>query len=81
MALRVLATPQYDNLGSMNAVTGNIATLADGDTLTSPLSSLLNVICTPTTSVVVTPTFSGQTITFKVASGTPTVAVTILGKG
>jgi len=81
MALRTLSTPQWDNLGSLEAVTGTIATLADGDTLVSPLSGLLQVICTPTTAVVVVPSFSGQTVTFLVASGTPTVKVTLFGKG
>jgi hypothetical protein len=62
-------------------LTFSVATVADGDTLVVPgFSRIHNAIATPDSAVVVVPTFSGKTITFKVASGTPTCVVSVWGE-
>jgi len=84
MSAKTMSSVTFNNLGEVQAVTGTIASIADGDTLDVAaqcgFNIITNVIATPTTAVVVTPTFSGTTVTFKVATGTPTAAVTVIGK-
>lgn len=82
MAVKTItaATIVWENMGSVEAVSGTVATISDGDTLVSPLPTITNVLFDPTTAVLVVPTFSGATITFKVAAGTPTGRLTIWGK-
>ena len=84
MAVKTFDTPstgvKWENWGDVSAVSGDVSTVADGDTFASPFSLITNVFFTPTTAVLVVPTFSGSTITFKVASGTPTGRLTIIGR-
>lgn len=82
MAVKTMTTASiaWHNWGDCAAVSGDVATITDGDTLVSPFGLVHNVIFTPTTSVVVVPTFSGRTITFKVASGTPSGRLTVIGR-
>lgn len=84
MAVKTFSNPsnqvKWENWGDVNAVSGDVASVADGDTFASPFSLITNAIFTPTTAVVVVPSFSGSTITFKVGSGTPTGRLTIIGR-
>lgn len=74
------STITWHNWGDCSAVSGDVATISDGDTLVSPFGLIHNVIFTPTTAVVAVPSFSGTTITFRIASGTPSGRLTIIGR-
>lgn len=72
---------RYDDWGEQLVMTADIAAVADGDTFTPPGFLLIrNVICNPDDAVVVVANISGTTITFKVASGTPALRVTVIGQ-
>lgn len=80
MATQTVASVTYHNMGDVEAVSSDFTSVADGDTFTAPFSLIHNVVFTPTTSVLVVPTFSGRTITFKVAAGTIAGRLTIWGR-
>ncbi len=84
MAVKTLSSPVFHNFGDTEAVSASVTSITDGDTLDAKAQAgfgvVHNVIVNPTTAVLVTAAISGSTITFKVASGTPTAVVTILGR-
>lgn len=77
-------TITVENLGSIQAQTQSITSVDDGDTFAAGsicgFSKITNVIFTPTTAVVAVPTFSGSTVTFKVAAGSVAGVLTVFGK-
>jgi hypothetical protein len=84
MAAKTMSSPVWESIGSLQMISGSISSVSDGDTFDAKgqigFDIISNAICNPTTAVVVTPTISGTTITFKVASGTPTITLSVLGK-
>lgn len=79
-----MTSPTWESIGSLQMVSGSIATISDGDTFDVKgqlgMDIVANVICNPTTAVVANATISGTTITFKVSAGTPSATVSVLGK-
>ena len=77
------ASVQYHNWGDCQAVSMDLTSVDDTDTLAAGsygFGIVHNVIFTPTTAVVVVPSFSGTTITFLVAAGSIAGRLTIVGK-
>lgn len=69
--------------GDCMAATMDITSVDDADTFaaaTYGFGIIHNVIFNPTTAVVVNPTISGTTVTFKVASGSVAGRLTIVGR-
>ena len=74
----------FENLGSVTMWTGDITSVDDADTFAAATQCgfglIRSVNFVPTTAVVAVPTFSGTTITFKVAAGTVAGRLTVIGK-
>jgi hypothetical protein len=81
-ALSPVATSvRYDYWGSLMKLTCTINTVSDGDPFAPPGFTFSdNAVANPTTTGVVTPKVSGNTITFGVASGSPNLTVTVWGQ-
>ena len=73
----------YHNWGDCQAVSMDLTSVDDADTLAAGsygFGLIHNCFFTPTTAVVAVPTFSGTTITFKVAAGSVAGRLTIVGR-
>lgn len=77
-------TARVENWGDTMAFHVDITSVDDADTFDAGAQGGFGVIdnafFTPTTAVVAVPTFSGTTITFKVASGSVAGRLTIVGR-
>lgn len=78
------ASVRFENWGDTQAWHADITSVDDGDTLAAAtvcgFGIIDQVIFTPTTAVVVVPSFSGTTVTFLVAAGTVAGRLTVVGR-
>lgn len=80
MATQTVSSVVFHNMGDTEAMSSDFTSVSDGDTYVAPFGIIHNALFTPTTAVVVVPTFSASTVTFKVASGTVTGRLTVWGR-
>jgi len=77
------ASVTFHSWGDCQAMSADLTSVDDADTLAAGsygFGIIHNVIFTPTTAVVAVPSFSGTTITFKVAAGSIAGRITIVGR-
>ena len=82
MAAVTASAPKFTVWGDKNVLTITCASVDDADTFAAGswgFGIIDNCVFTPTTAVLVVPTFSGTTVTFKVASGSVAGTLTIWG--
>lgn len=76
-------TVTYHNWGDCQAVSLQCTSVDDLDTFAAGsygFGLIHNVIFTPTTAVVVVPSFSGTTVTFLVGAGSVAGRLTVIGR-